>query len=53
MFESIFEAVIFDCDGVMFDTTEANMAYYNHILKHFGKPSMTPEQYLYAYAHCR
>jgi phosphoglycolate phosphatase len=26
--------VIFDCDGVMFDSKEANRAYYNHILAH-------------------
>ena len=45
------EAVIFDCDGVMFDTTEANMAYYNHILKHFGKPNMTPGQFKYTHMH--
>ncbi|MBN2466636.1 MAG: HAD-IA family hydrolase [Deltaproteobacteria bacterium] len=29
--------VIFDCDGVMFDSRKANAAYYNTILKHFGK----------------
>ena len=43
--------VAFDCDGVMFDTVEANTAYYNHILKHFGKPDMTPEQFAFAHMH--
>ena len=43
--------VAFDCDGVMFDTTKANMAYYNQILQHFGKPCMTPEQFAYAHMH--
>ena len=38
------KVVAFDCDGVMFDTTHANMAYYNHILDHFGRPAMTAEQ---------
>jgi HAD superfamily hydrolase (TIGR01549 family) len=35
----------------MFDTTEANMAYYNHILEHFGKPNMTPAQFSYTHMH--
>ena len=43
--------VAFDCDGVMFDTEKANMAYYNQILHHFGKPGMTPEQFSYAHMH--
>ena len=44
-------AVAFDCDGVMFDTTEANMAYYNHLLEHVGKPAMTPEQFAFTHMH--
>ena len=51
MYSTRIDAVIFDCDGVMFDTTEANMAYYNHILRHFGKPNMTPEQFAYTHMH--
>ena len=43
--------VAFDCDGVMFDTEKANMAYYNQILHHLGKPGMTPEQFTYAHMH--
>ncbi|MFC1516109.1 HAD family hydrolase [Thermodesulfobacteriota bacterium] len=43
--------VAFDCDGVMFDTTRANMAYYNRILSHFEKPDMTPEQFSFAHMH--
>ncbi len=41
--------VIFDCDGVMFETSEANRAYYNHILSHFNMPKLTPEQFVYAH----
>jgi HAD superfamily hydrolase (TIGR01509 family) len=37
-------AVVFDCDGVMFDSMKANEAYYNHILTHFGKPEMNKEE---------
>jgi len=43
--------VAFDCDGVMFDTKKANMAYYNRILNQFGRPGMTPEQFSYAHMH--
>jgi phosphoglycolate phosphatase len=46
-----FKVVAFDCDGVIFDTEAANWTYYNHILKHFGKPEMTPEQFAYAHQH--
>lgn len=45
------KVVAFDCDGVMFDTTQANKAYYNQILEHFGLPSMTPEQFAYSHMH--
>jgi HAD superfamily hydrolase (TIGR01549 family) len=45
------KAVIFDCDGVMFDSRQANEAYYNHILIHFGKPQMNPEQADYVHMH--
>ncbi|HDZ89916.1 MAG: HAD-IA family hydrolase [Deltaproteobacteria bacterium] len=33
-------AVIFDCDGVMFDSRQANINFYNHLLEHFGRPPM-------------
>jgi phosphoglycolate phosphatase len=46
-----FTVVVFDCDGVLFDTEAANRAYYNHILKHFGKPAMTTEQFVYVHQH--
>jgi len=37
-------AVIFDCDGVMFDSRQANINYYNHILAHFDLPPMKEEE---------
>ena len=37
-------AIIYDCDGVLFDTSRANEAYYNHILAHFGLPALGPEK---------
>jgi len=39
------KAVIFDCDGVMFDTAEANKRFYNELLEYFGKPPLTDEQF--------
>jgi HAD superfamily hydrolase (TIGR01509 family) len=36
--------VIFDCDGVMFDSIEANRAYYNSILQYFRHPPMDDDE---------
>jgi phosphoglycolate phosphatase-like HAD superfamily hydrolase len=35
------KAIIYDCDGVLFDSRTSNEAYYNHILEHFGQPPLT------------
>ena len=43
--------VAFDCDGVMFDTRNANAAYYNQILVAMGLPELTPEQFAYVHMH--
>lgn len=42
--ESI-KAVVFDCDGVMFDTADSNRIYYNTVLEHFGKSHLDNEQF--------
>jgi phosphoglycolate phosphatase-like HAD superfamily hydrolase len=34
------ELVIFDADGVLFDSTESNTAYYNAIFERVGEPAM-------------
>lgn len=39
MFENI-EGVIFDCDGVLFESRRANLAYYNAVLTHFNVPEV-------------
>lgn len=31
------KAIIYDCDGVMFDSFEANFSFYARVLDHFGK----------------
>jgi phosphoglycolate phosphatase len=38
------ELVIFDADGVLFDSTESNTAYYNAIFARIGEPPMDPEE---------
>ena len=43
--------VIFDCDGVMFDSRRANINFYNHILANFGLPPMTPEKIAFVHMH--
>ena len=45
------KAVIFDCDGVMFDTAQANRIYYSRILQHFGRPAVTDEQFAFVHMH--
>lgn len=46
-----FPVIAFDCDGVMFDTREINRAYYNEILRQFGKPDMDDRQLEMAHMH--
>lgn len=40
MHKSKYKAVIYDCDGVMFDSMEANFAFYQMVLDHCGAPSL-------------
>ncbi len=35
-----YKAVIYDCDGVIFDSLEANFAFYAKVLDRFGKPPL-------------
>ena len=43
--------VIFDCDGVMFDSKDANRKYYNLLLEQFGHPLMNEEEEDYVHSH--
>lgn len=45
----VIKVLVFDCDGVMFDTEKANRMYYNRILEHFGKSPLTQEQFEYVH----
>jgi len=44
-------AVIFDCDGVMFDSRQANTNFYNHILSHFSLPPMNKKDAAFVHMH--
>ena len=43
--------VAFDCDGVLFETLEANRQYYDHILRQFGRPRMNAGQLEFSHTH--
>lgn len=38
------KTIVFDCDGVMFDSKLCNIKYYNHLLTHFGFKEMDEEE---------
>lgn len=41
--------IVFDCDGVMFDSKQANIEYYNHLLRHFSLDLMDAEEENYVH----
>ncbi len=43
--------LVFDCDGVLFDSKEANRAFYNYILKKVGRSPMTEEEAEFVHMH--
>ena len=45
------QAVIFDCDGVMFDSRQANVNYYNQIRTNFGLQPMTEDEVEFVHMH--
>jgi len=38
------KVVVFDCDGVLFDSKEANVHFYNHVMEYVGHPPVRPDQ---------
>ncbi|MFH1075436.1 MAG: HAD-IA family hydrolase [Pseudomonadota bacterium] len=46
-----FKVVIFDCDGVLFDSKKANEAYYNHILGCVEQRSMDEDEVNFVHMH--
>lgn len=45
----VVKVLVFDCDGVMFDTEIANRMYYNRILENFGEAPLTQDQFEYVH----
>ncbi len=43
--------IVFDCDGVMFDSREANRRYYNDMLAAFSLPPMNEEEFAFVHMH--
>jgi phosphoglycolate phosphatase-like HAD superfamily hydrolase len=43
--------LVFDCDGVLFDSRDVNRHYYNHILQTLGLEPMSPEDEQYVFMH--
>jgi len=43
--------IVFDCDGVMFDSKEANRFYYNDLLASFGFPPMDDDELSFVHMH--
>jgi HAD superfamily hydrolase (TIGR01509 family) len=41
--------IVFDCDGVMFDSKKANCMYYNYLLNHFGLAPMSASEENYVH----
>jgi phosphoglycolate phosphatase len=44
-------ALIFDCDGVMFESRQANINFYNHILARFHQSPLTDAQTAFVHMH--
>jgi phosphoglycolate phosphatase len=49
-FDSL-KVIAFDCDGVLFDSREANTRFYSHILELQGFPPVRPDQQQYVHMH--
>ncbi len=45
------KTLIFDCDGVMFQSRGANKAYYNNLLEAFGYPPMNEDELEFVHVH--
>lgn len=45
------KGIIFDCDGVLFDSRDVNIRFYNEVRSCFDLPAMSPEQEEYVHTH--
>ncbi len=49
--KQMLKLIVFDCDGVMFDSKRANQEYYNELLTHFHHPIMNERELEYVHMH--
>ncbi len=47
----MFQVLVFDCDGVLFDSRDANTRFYSHILQTIGRPPVRPDQEAFIHMH--
>lgn len=47
----VLKLIVFDCDGVMFDSRPANIMYYNSLLAHYHLPPMSAEEEEFVHMH--
>jgi phosphoglycolate phosphatase len=45
------KVIVFDCDGVLFDSKDANIRFYSHILEQIGHSPVRPDQHEYIHMH--
>lgn len=45
------KVIALDCDGVLFDSREANIQFYTHIMQQVGRPPVRPDQHEYIHMH--
>lgn len=45
------KVIALDCDGVLFDSKEANIQFYSHILEQVGRPPVRSDQHEYIHMH--
>ena len=45
------DCVIYDCDGVLFDSLDQNKRLYNHIALSMGRAPLTDAEALFCHAH--
>ena len=45
------KSVVFDCDGVLFDSRQANRVYYSTLAREFGRGPLTEEETAFVHTH--
>jgi phosphoglycolate phosphatase len=50
-FNDLIKLIAFDCDGVLFDSRQANIAFYNAILANFSRPPLCSAAVDYVHSH--